>query len=41
VLSQFSMAVPMYLLYEGGILFASILRRNSTAVEVREEEESA
>jgi sec-independent protein translocase protein TatC len=41
VLSQFSMAVPMYLLYEGGILFASILRRSNRAVEVREEEESA
>jgi sec-independent protein translocase protein TatC len=37
VLSQFSMAVPMYLLYEGGIVFAAILRRNSTAVEAREE----
>jgi sec-independent protein translocase protein TatC len=37
VLSQFSMAVPMYLLYEGGIVFAAILRRNSAAVEAREQ----
>ena len=37
VLSQFSMAVPMYLLYEGGIVFAAILRRNSPAAEVTEE----
>jgi sec-independent protein translocase protein TatC len=41
VLSQFSMAVPMYLLYEGGILFAAILRRSNPAVEAGEEEESA
>jgi len=37
VLSQFSMAVPMYLLYEGGIIFAAILRRNSTAAETTEQ----
>ena len=37
VLSQFSMAVPMYLLYEGGILFAAILARSSTAVEASEQ----
>jgi sec-independent protein translocase protein TatC len=37
VLSQFSMALPMYLLYEGGILFAAILRRSSPAVEAGEQ----
>jgi sec-independent protein translocase protein TatC len=37
VLSQCSMAVPMYLLYEGGIFFAAILRRNSTSVETTEQ----
>jgi sec-independent protein translocase protein TatC len=37
VLSQTFMAVPMYLLYEGGILFAAILRRSSTAAEAREQ----
>src|ERR1700728_4947167 len=38
VLSQFSMAVPMYLLYEGGILFAALMRGKSTATDVTEEE---
>jgi sec-independent protein translocase protein TatC len=33
VLSQTAMAVPMYLLYEGGILFAAILRRSSVEAE--------
>jgi sec-independent protein translocase protein TatC len=33
VLSQTAMAVPMYLLYEGGILFAAILHRSSEAAE--------
>jgi sec-independent protein translocase protein TatC len=37
VLSQTFMAVPMYLLYEGGILFAAILRRSDTAVETTEQ----
>jgi sec-independent protein translocase protein TatC len=36
VLSQFSMAAPMYLLYEGGILFAALLRRG-TPVETSEQ----
>jgi len=31
VMSQTAMAVPMYLLYEGGILFAALLRRGSDA----------
>jgi sec-independent protein translocase protein TatC len=38
VLSQTFMAVPMYLLYEGGILFAAILHRSSTAAAAREEQ---
>ena len=29
VMSQTAMAIPMYLLYEGGILFAAILQRSS------------
>ena len=29
VMSQTAMAVPMYLLYEGGILFAAVLQRGS------------
>jgi sec-independent protein translocase protein TatC len=29
VMSQTAMAVPMYLLYEGGILFAAVLQRSS------------
>jgi sec-independent protein translocase protein TatC len=33
VMSQTAMAVPMYLLYEGGILFAALLQRNSAGVE--------
>jgi sec-independent protein translocase protein TatC len=37
VLSQTAMAVPMYLLYEGGILFAAILARSSSAVEASEQ----
>jgi sec-independent protein translocase protein TatC len=38
VLSQTFMAVPMYLLYEGGILFAAILRRRSVAAEESEQQ---
>jgi len=38
VLSQTAMAVPMYLLYEGGILFAAILSRSSAAAEARAQE---
>src|SRR3984885_12452866 len=37
VLSQTAMAVPMYLLYEGGILFEALLARSSTAVEASEQ----
>jgi sec-independent protein translocase protein TatC len=33
VMSQTAMAVPMYLLYEGGILFAAILRKSTPAAE--------
>jgi len=32
VMSQTAMAVPMYLLFEGGILFAAILQKNSASV---------
>lgn len=32
VLSQTAMAVPMYLLYEGGILLASLLKRREAAI---------
>jgi len=38
VLSQTAMAVPMYLLYEGGILFAALLSRSTAAAETREQE---
>ena len=37
VLSQTAMAVPMYMLYEGGILLAAILVRSSAAAEAREQ----
>lgn len=37
VLSMTFMALPMYLLYEGGIIFAAILRRSSTTTEAREQ----
>ena len=33
VMSQTAMAVPMYLLYEGGLLFASILHKQKQATE--------
>jgi sec-independent protein translocase protein TatC len=33
VLSQTAMAVPMYLLYEGGILLAALMTRSSAAAE--------
>src|SRR5580700_11027994 len=36
VLSQTAMAVPMYLLFEGGILFAAILSRSSDAAAAAE-----
>jgi len=32
VMSQTAMAIPMYLLFEGGILFAAILQRSSASV---------
>ena len=37
VLSMTFMAVPMYLLYEGGIIFAAILRRSSIEAETTEQ----
>jgi sec-independent protein translocase protein TatC len=40
VMSQTAMAVPMYLLYEGGILFAAILQRSAGALEGRTPEQS-
>ena len=40
VLSQTAMAVPMYLLYEGGILFAAILQRSSRPLEGSEPQQS-
>jgi sec-independent protein translocase protein TatC len=36
VLSQTSMAVPMYLLYEGGLLFASIMSKKVAAATTAE-----
>jgi sec-independent protein translocase protein TatC len=36
VMSQTAMAIPMYLLYEGGILFAAILQRSSRPLETSE-----
>jgi len=38
VMSQTAMAVPMYLLYEGGILFAALLTRSKAAVEAVKQE---
>src|SRR5580698_6611174 len=38
VLSQTAMAVPMYLLYEGGILMAAILTRRSAVLDASEQE---
>src|SRR5580658_1786423 len=40
VMSQTAMAVPMYLLYEGGILFAAILQRSSRPLEATEPQQS-
>jgi sec-independent protein translocase protein TatC len=41
VMSQTAMAVPMYLLFEGGILFAAILQRGGTPIpESAPEQES-
>jgi len=41
VMSQTAMAVPMYLLFEGGILFAAVLKRSSDRVgEPSPEEDS-
>jgi sec-independent protein translocase protein TatC len=36
VMSQTAMAVPMYLLFEAGILFASIMHKRTTAAETSE-----
>jgi sec-independent protein translocase protein TatC len=41
VLSQTAMAVPMYLLYEGGILFAAILHRNAARAEASSPEQGS
>jgi len=41
VMSQTAMAVPMYLLYEGGILFAAILNRPSATLPERRPEEGS
>src|SRR6202161_4344691 len=38
VMSQTAMGVPMYLLYEGGILFAAILTRRSAVLDASEQE---
>ncbi|MGH8230197.1 MAG: twin-arginine translocase subunit TatC [Steroidobacteraceae bacterium] len=40
VLSQTAMAVPMYLLYEGGILFAALLSRSGGSTSEAGEQES-
>src|SRR5580658_8812810 len=40
VMSQTAMAVPMYLLYEGGILFAALLQRSSAQVDSSAPEQS-
>ncbi|HEY1725200.1 MAG TPA: twin-arginine translocase subunit TatC [Steroidobacteraceae bacterium] len=40
VLSQTAMAVPMYLLYEGGLLFAALLSRSSGSTSEAGEQES-
>jgi sec-independent protein translocase protein TatC len=37
VMSQTAMALPMYLLYEGGILFASIMTRQKASAETASE----
>jgi len=37
-LSQTAMAIPMYLLYEGGLLLAAIMSRKSAAAKEKEEE---
>jgi sec-independent protein translocase protein TatC len=37
VMSQTAMAVPMYLLYEGGILFAAIMSRQKASVSAASE----
>jgi len=41
VMSQTAMAIPMYLLYEGGILFAAILQRSSRPLETSEPQQSS
>ncbi len=40
VMSQTAMAIPMYLLYEGGILFAAILQRSSRPLETSEPQQT-
>jgi sec-independent protein translocase protein TatC len=41
VLSQTAMALPMYLLFEGGLLFAAIMRRSSLAAEASKPEQES
>ena len=41
VLSQTAMALPMYLLYEGGLVFAAIMRRSSMAAEESKPEQGS
>jgi sec-independent protein translocase protein TatC len=41
VLSQTAMALPMYLLYEGGLVFAAIMRRSSVAAEESKPEQGS
>jgi sec-independent protein translocase protein TatC len=41
VMSQTAMAVPMYLLYEGGILFAALLQRSTPAIEDSEPQQGS
>jgi sec-independent protein translocase protein TatC len=41
VLSQTAMALPMYLLFEGGLLFAAIMRRSSLAAEASKPEQGS
>jgi sec-independent protein translocase protein TatC len=41
VLSQTAMALPMYLLYEGGLVFAAIMRRSSMAADESKPEQGS
>jgi sec-independent protein translocase protein TatC len=41
VLSQTAMALPMYLLYEGGLVFAAIMRRSNEAADTSKPEQGS